>query len=132
MNAYASKRTGDGLVEVVVARGRSIVDIDGKQVPAGQTARIPREELPSIIAAGFVCDPADPATEETTRQSAEAARIAANLGRLAGQHLSAIAFGLRPNQDGGLLRARQFLAAIEDLRKQGEQLVATLTPASER
>jgi len=44
--------------------------------------------------------------------------------------LSAVAFGLRPNQDGGLLRAEHFLRSVEDLRKQGEQLVAALTQAS--
>jgi len=118
------------LVEVVVAHGRSLRNAMGETVLAGQTARVPAQDVPRLIADGFVCDPNDALAEDSTRHRAEAARIAGNIGRVVQQHLSAVAFGLRPNQDGGLLRAQHFLRSVEDLRKQGEQLVAALTPAS--
>ena len=112
-------------VEVVVAFGRSIVDATGNQIPAGNTAIVGTDELPRLIAQGFVVDPNDAVAQEGTKHSAEAARIAANIGRLT-QNAAAVAFGLRPNEEAGILRARHFLKSIETLQAQAQQLVRVL------
>lgn len=49
----------DELVEVVVARGNSVIDNTGAQILAGQTAKVLTGEVQRLIECGAIVDPAD-------------------------------------------------------------------------
>lgn len=123
----ASKQAApaDDLVDVVVARGRSMIDATGTQVLAGQTAKIAASEVARMIEAGFVVDPTDKPAEQIAQHTGEADRLAWNL-HVTAQNASAVAIALRPNRPGGELRAQQLAALAEEIRTGALRLLALL------
>lgn len=115
----------DELVDVVVARGRSLFDATGAQVLAGQTAKLAASEVARLIEAGFIVDPEDKPAERIARHTGEADRRAWNL-HVTAHNAATIADVLRPNRPGGELRAQQLAQLAEEIRTDALRLLALL------
>lgn len=55
--AAPKEATSTELVEVVVARGCTVLDASGKPKKPGETAKIPKTDVASLRALGFIVDP---------------------------------------------------------------------------
>lgn len=125
--SFASKLTApaDDLVDVVVARGRSMTDATGTHVLAGQTARIAATEVAGLIEAGFIVDPTDKPAERIAQHTGEADRLAWNL-HVTAQNASAVAIALRPSRPGGEQRAQQLAKLAEEIQTGALRLLALI------
>lgn len=127
MSGTASKQSApaDGLVDVVVARGHSMVDATGTQVLAGQTARLAATEVARMIEAGFIVDPTDKPAERIAQHTGEADRLAWNL-HVTAQNAAAVAIALRPSRPGGEQRAQQLAKLAEEIQTGALRLLALI------
>lgn len=115
----------DDLVDVVVARGNSVIDNTGAQVLAGQTARVLASDTQRLIECGAIVDPQDRTAERTARRDGEADRLAWNL-HVTAQNATTVATALRPNRPGGELRAQQLAKLAEEIRTGALRLLAQI------
>lgn len=123
----ASKQAApaDDLVDVVVARGHTVIDATGAQVLAGQTARIAATEVARLIESGFIVDPNDKPAERIAQHTGEADRLAWNL-YVSTQNAAAVAIALRPSRPGGEQRAQQLAKLAEEIQTGALRLLAQI------
>lgn len=123
--ARAPNTAAPDLLEVVVARGRSVVDATGEQILAGRTAKVAVAEIPRLVEAGYVVDPNDQPAQRDAQQMGEAGRLAWGLHVTARNALT-VAVQLRPAASGGALRAQQIGRLADEMRDGAARLLALL------
>lgn len=109
-----------GLIEVVVADGKTVVDGTGTTVSGGSIAQVLSSDIPSLVQDGFIATPSNPGSISDT-----APWLAWSLYTTIQSALAA-ATALRPSQSGAAQLTQQLVSYGAEIENYASQLLTLI------